>query len=105
MMRFNRNWKHKANVAEIVCEAQDAEELTGEKAVAIAKAIVARLRESLPEHWFNLNDINCDETLIDIVTNLEAISVDDDEYPAETLDDCLEALYEWGDAERVWLSA
>lgn len=92
------------NISYLEDERPNAEAL-----VETARAIASLLTRSLPKSWLEDVSDDFDEEYDRIVDFMRTI--DPKEYPTDTaysmleaIDDQLEALYDWADLKRVWIS-
>jgi hypothetical protein len=76
----------------------------------ISVRIAALLRARLPESFFEFGHENHDETLVDAIEAMEectAASLEKDVAegfdPTESFNGWLESIYDWADANRIWL--
>jgi len=75
-----------------------------------ASRIAAVLRASLPSYYFDVQHEEFDFTFNEAVESLEDMRAEymrrdkkDGFDPVEEFNDCLEAIYDWADINRVWL--
>ncbi len=101
-------WPHKINIKAILREEQSNEDpgILAAKANQIAKL----LRAQVPARMLDCTDPDSDYDLIDVVELMEectgatlADELEDGVSPVEIINDWLELLYDWADANRVWL--
>lgn len=85
---FPKRWKRTVNIKDLLTDDDSPPECE-----RVAKAIARRLRTAFPEPRDDLEDIVCD---------FENISADD-KRPELLINGSLDDLYDWADAERVWL--
>lgn len=93
-------WSKKINIKEIIHRDQDNN--SPDHVVSVAKEIAALIRAKVPAEWLAFSAGSFDETLYEIVEFLEGLSINDDD-PCEEFNYCLRDLYDWADANRVWL--
>ena len=82
------NWRKTVNIKDLLTDDDSPE-----NCVRVASVIVERLRKAFPEPPDNL------EWILDEFEDISA----DDKRPSVLFNDTLESLYDWADAERVWL--
>ena len=81
-------WRKTVNIKDLLGDDESPEEV-----VRVAAAIVGRLNKAFPDPDYGLEDI---------ISEFEDIRVDD-KRPCLLFNDTLSSLYDWADAERVWL--
>ena len=82
------NWRKTVNIKDLLTEDDSPENV-----VSVAAQVVKRLRNAFPDPD---DDLNC------ILVEIEDIDIDD-KRPELLFNDSLNSLYDWADAERVWL--
>lgn len=72
----------------------------------ISSEMAARVRESTPKAWLDIDSDHYDRDLDEIVENLEVLKdLEDTSEPlVEEFNGRLEELYDWADRRRVWIS-
>lgn len=87
------------------------DDMTAEQAVELSYAIAAMLKTGVPADWRKLEHANYSLNFEEVFERFEQAVVGDfspDEYndsPADSLNNLLEELYDWGDRYRVWFGA
>ena len=81
-------WRKTVNIKDLLGDDESPEEV-----VRVAAAIVGRFNKAFPDPDYGLEDI---------ISEFEDIRVDD-KRPCLLFNDTLSSLYDWADAERVWL--
>lgn len=101
-------WSRKVDIKAILRENQSSEDpaVIAAKAVAIAKL----LRAQVPAHLFDITHPEFDFDFVDTVEMLEDCTVAslagdlaNGVEALEMMNGWLESLYDWADAQRVWL--
>lgn len=82
-------WKHTINIKDLLT----ADDESPREIERTAKAIAERLRKASPEP---------SDELRYIIEEFEDISAED-KRPLLLFNDTLDSLYDWADAERIWL--
>lgn len=101
-------WKKRIDIKAILQEDQENE--SPEHIAAISTRIAALLRAHVPASVFDFGHEDYDEDLAEAVEAMEECTVDslavDAENgvePVEMFNGWLEMIYDWADANRVWL--
>lgn len=101
-------WPRRVDIKSIIRENQTSED----PAVIASKAnrLARLLRRHLPDTAFDCTNPECDFDLLDIVEMMEDCTVeslagdlDNGVEAVEMFNGWLETIYDWADAERVWL--
>lgn len=94
-------WDRAINIKEILHRDQAND--TDEHAIAVGKEIAALIRLKVPRGWLDFGHDDCEYDLVEIVEALEDLRESDDEAVVDDLNGRLEEIYDWADAQRVWL--
>lgn len=101
-------WTHKVAVKRIL--RQDPENESPEHLVMVANQIACALRAGLPQAMFDYGSDKCDADFLDVVELLEgctaqsfADDIKEGHKPVDLVNGWVELLYDWADANRVWL--
>ena len=99
-------WDRKVDIKAILHE--DQSNTSNEHAALVANRIGALLRSRLPSVLLEVGNDEVDFDLIEIVEGMEALRPDsydgeEDFTPLDDLNNMLDQLYDWADANRVWL--
>ncbi|OHV93812.1 hypothetical protein AKG95_29215 (plasmid) [Janthinobacterium lividum] len=101
-------WPRKVNIKTILREDQSSEDpaVIADKANRIAKL----LRAQAPARLFDCTDPDCDYDFVDAVEMMEectvaslAVDLENGVEAVDMMNGWLEAVYDWADANRVWL--
>lgn len=101
-------WPRKVNIKTILREDQSSEDpaVISDKANRIAKL----LRAQAPARMFDSTDPDCDYDFVDAVEMMEectiaslAADLDNGVEAVEMMNGWLDVVYDWADANRVWL--
>lgn len=101
-------WSRRVDIKALIREDQTSED----PAVIASKAnrIAGLLRLHLPATLFDCANADCDLDFVDAVEMMEECSVaslatdlENGVEAVEMLNDWLETVYDWADAERIWL--
>jgi hypothetical protein len=90
-------WTHSAKVFPGETPSNDAAKIEAGKQIASA------LKAQLPKTWINEESDDYDDDFADIVWELENIGWEDTDV-SDHLSNAVEALYDWADMKRVWLT-
>lgn len=101
-------WSKRIDIKSVLHEDQNNE--SPEHVTSVAIRIAKLLRENLPESLFDCRNDNFDFDLVDAIEMMEectvsSLSTDMENGcgPVEMLNGWLETIYDWADANRVWL--
>ena len=101
-------WSKKIDIKAIIHEDQQNE--SSEHFSEVAQRIAALLRASIPKSFLDVAHVDYDCELEETVVAMEcctvgelAIDASNGVEPVEMLNGWLEAIYDWADANRVWL--
>lgn len=101
-------WPRKVNIKTILREDQSSEDpaVIADKANRIAKL----LRAQAPARMFDSTDPDCDYDFVDAVEMMEectvaslAVDLENGVEAVDMMNGWLDAVYDWADANRVWL--
>ena len=82
------NWRRTVNIKDLLTDDDSPAECK-----RVAQAMAARLRGKFSEPG---------DELLDIIESFEGLEATDNR-PLAVLNDILDNLYDWADAERIWL--
>lgn len=94
-------WAKEVKLKDLFNDSTDPEVLA-----AIATGIASRFKAVLPPAFFDVMSDDYDSTIGDIVDDLETWTAElvDEKIDAQaTLNGRLEEIYDWADANRVWI--
>lgn len=99
-------WDRSINIKEILHE--DPSNESNEHAAKVANRIGAMIRGRVPADWLDWDSDALDEDLVNVVEGMEALKADSyvdekDFTPLQDLNGMLDQLYDWANANRVWL--
>lgn len=105
-----RTWQYQIPIKEFIHDDQENTSL--DHLIKVAKSIVKRIKQSVPKKWLDITHENYRGHLEDILDGLDSIddgSFDDDgidengESILDYFNGWLSELYDFADAESIWL--
>lgn len=94
-------WSNTIQIKDLFTDEDTPEALAG-----VATGVAARIRAALPAATFDVTGDDYDHTMDEIVDDLESWTVDGMAAASdaqEMLNGRLEEIYDWADANRVWI--